>query len=683
MVSGNAVPATASSGQRPDNTVENLASNDDKPETLNSELDAPTDSHALAHAELEEEGLVHKSPDDEATSDIGWQPQPHDINEPIVGGISNEDLWMLIRRLNKQIYHVKATSTLPLDNLDLNPVDDEEFSPDKLRANIERLYMTVIVGTVGFWKHVVRLRSWREQHRTAAFCITYFAAWLFDIVVPTILLGLIILIIYPPSRSFLFPPAPIALVSSETGGVQKPRAGVLGSKDSVTGAPERYRGEAVEQEASNLVGSVASVAVGSAAGKHDQAVPDDAPMEDTVPDATDAPSQLADLQSSASGGVPSTKHDKTKKPMADTVWAKVKPLMHIMGEVTDTYERFGNALSPTPPFPRDTARLRLAAVLVSMILVSLLTTSYLAVKASGFMFGFIFFGDPVLVRGTKYLNRRFPHWQKILELRNSLLKGVPTNAQLTITLLRLGEVNGSPIPPPPSTTLAETPSKPTSIHEDIPLDASKAEIESAAKPDPTIIEQNTEPHPHDDGGKNKAAKKKGFVPAMFRFFRGTTATGVETKLAANYAMARLGRGHAKTQLGILPRKGFTPSPRGPVDFQCRYKGKKGTAVIDCSGEEPILFFTTEVGSSTPSIDKAKKVLFSIPIRDIQHLKKLGGMGWKGKLVVGWAETEKEVIDGLRIIGKDPKQNFHITAMKMRDQLFNRLVAMGDQVWDIC
>jgi hypothetical protein len=30
-----------------------------------------------------------------------------------------------------------------------------------------------------------------------------------------------------------------------------------------------------------------------------------------------------------------------------------------------------------------------------------------------------------------------------------LLKGVPTNAQLTVTLLRIGEANKAPLPPPP------------------------------------------------------------------------------------------------------------------------------------------------------------------------------------------------------------------------------------------
>lgn len=265
---------------------------------------------------------------------------------------------------------------------------------------------------------------------------------------------------------------------------------------------------------------------------------------------------------------------------------------------------------------------------------------------------------------------------------SSLLKGVPTNAQLTITLLRLGEVNGAPIPPPP-TSLDKAPSKPASIHEDIPLDASQAEIENAVKPDPVMMKQATDPESETDGKSKKAKKRKGFVPAMVKFFKGTTATGVETKLASNYALARLGYGRAKNHLGILPKKGSSPSPRGPVDFHCRYKGKKGTAVIDYSGDEPVLFFTTEAGIEPPSVENAKKVLFSIPIKDIQHLKKLGGMGWKGKLLVGWAEAEKEVIDGLRIIGKDPRQNFHITAMKTRDELFNRLIAMGQQIWDIC
>lgn len=68
------------------------------------------------------------------------------------------------------MYHVKEYVQPPPGNLDLNVADDEEFSPDKLRANIERLYMTVGLGMMGFVKQIARLRSWRETRRTAWFC---------------------------------------------------------------------------------------------------------------------------------------------------------------------------------------------------------------------------------------------------------------------------------------------------------------------------------------------------------------------------------------------------------------------------------------------------------------------------------------------------------------------------------
>jgi len=67
------------------------------------------------------------------------------------------------------MYHVKTLREPPIGGLDLNIADEDEFSPDKLRSNLERLYMTVIIGLMGFGKHIVRLRSWREPRRTAAF----------------------------------------------------------------------------------------------------------------------------------------------------------------------------------------------------------------------------------------------------------------------------------------------------------------------------------------------------------------------------------------------------------------------------------------------------------------------------------------------------------------------------------
>ena len=158
---------------------------------------------------------------------------------------------------------------------------------------------------------------------------------------PTIFCFLITLVVYPPCRTWLFPPAPIALVDSNTGGVQKPKAGVLGSHDSVTGAPEKMKGEAAEQEASNLITSAATVAVGSVAGKHDQGTPEGAPMEDSVPDAMHTVSEAADAQTAAHGGVPDSAHDKTREPMKETVLNGANLGMRILSDIIDIYEKLG------------------------------------------------------------------------------------------------------------------------------------------------------------------------------------------------------------------------------------------------------------------------------------------------------------------------------------------------------
>ncbi|KAH3009138.1 hypothetical protein KXW60_001527 [Aspergillus fumigatus] len=640
----------------------------------------PTDSHVLSQVKPEEEdrGLAQKAGVTNDVSDIGWG-ESDKIEERIVTGLSNEDLWMLIRRFNKQIYCVKAVPNPPLQRLDLNRAEDENFSPDKLRATLERFYTTVVIGLTSLVKHIARLRSWREPRRTAAFCAVYSVAWLLDFLVPTLFGTMLVLVVWPQSRKVLFPPAPLALVDKSTGGVQKPKAGVLGSHDSVTGAPEKYKGEAAEQEASNLIASVATVAVGSAAGKHDQGTPEDAPMESSVPDAMDIVSKTADAQAAAGGEMPADTHDKTRQPMKETVLNGANLAMRVLSDIIDTYERFGNALSPTPPFPASTPCLRLSSVLVAGFLGSLLTSSYVFVKLGTFLFGFVFFGDPVLQRFINYLNHAFPHWQKLLNLQNSLLKRVPTNAQLTLTLLRIGESNAAPLPPPPSSSLHKAPSRPAPIHHDqLALGASTEEISRAAAPEP---KQDAAQELH----KDEEPKKKSLGARIVGFFKGTTATGIEAKLAVDRVRAQAGSTHAKNHVGILRKKGEETLPYGPVEFDARYKGKRGNVVIDSSKQPPLLYFTTDptVIQGDYRLDSRKKgtVLFTIPVTEIQEMRKIGGMGWKGKLAAGWAVGCKEVVDGLVIIGEHPHDSYQLTAMSTRNELFNRLVAIDGQVWE--
>lgn len=162
----NAEPAsrTSTSNSSTANMINTPSSGD------SSDGSAPSESHALATADHEIVGAVQKDHEDGEVRDMGWQKAPDKVPKELVGGLQNEELWTLVRRFNKQMYHVKATNAALLGGLDLNIVDEDEFSPDKLRSNVERLYMTVIIGLIAFGKHIARLRSWREPRRTGAFC---------------------------------------------------------------------------------------------------------------------------------------------------------------------------------------------------------------------------------------------------------------------------------------------------------------------------------------------------------------------------------------------------------------------------------------------------------------------------------------------------------------------------------
>ncbi|EDU51375.1 DUF3292 domain containing protein [Pyrenophora tritici-repentis] len=649
--------------------------------------DAPTDSHALAlnaarAAAPEEKGAAQVGHGSEVV-DLGWNEPKELVAKPLVGGLGNEDLWLLVRRFNKQMYHVKEIPTAPPGGLDMNIADEEEFSPDKLRANIERLYMTIGIGLMGFGKHIVRIRSWRETQRTAWFCSVYFAAWLLDMIMPLLSVTLVTLIVYPPAREIMFPPAPMALVSS-TGGVQKPKSGTLGSTDSATGAPENHKGEAVEQEASNFVNGFASIALSSATGKHPQGEPPDEDSPDSnVPDPTRLAIGAADAKDQASGVKPTRDYDKTKVPMETAMWTKMRPIMHGFAEVTDTWERFANMLEPTPPFPKNRFHFRVAAVVAPVVLVSLFTSSYMFMKGVTFGVGFGFFGDPIIQRGLSLLNRKYPNWQKLLELRNTLLKGVPTNAQLTVTLLRIGEANKAPLPPPPH--IAEPPpDKPVDINEeelratgaDWPLNATQEELDAAMAHDSTTA--------HETGGedidKAKDSKhgKKG--TKILNFFRGTVKGGVETTMTADKVKAAAGSTHAKNRLGAVPPRGMDLTS-GPVEFKARFDGKKGHVYITTKATIPSIAFSTDKTiEKIGSVDREDlHPLWSLPVGDIMEMRKVGGFGWKARLVVGWA-MGREVADGLVITDRRLNE-YRITALPLRDELFNRLVAMGGQKWE--
>ena len=61
---------------------------------------APSLSHALAGDDHDTKGFAQLDHDSEVR-DLGWNEPKQDIAAPLVGGMDNEELWLLLRRFDK------------------------------------------------------------------------------------------------------------------------------------------------------------------------------------------------------------------------------------------------------------------------------------------------------------------------------------------------------------------------------------------------------------------------------------------------------------------------------------------------------------------------------------------------------------------------------------------------------
>ncbi|EEY18693.1 conserved hypothetical protein [Verticillium alfalfae VaMs.102] len=195
-----------------------------------------TYSHSLAKADVLAVTAAAPS-DDGSVFDLGWNQKPEHDAKPWIKGMHNENVW--------EVYELKKTDHVPYGGLDLVVARDSECSPNKLRSEVERLYMGM----------------------------TYFAAWTLDCLMPLLTVATIALVVSPRARVVLFPPAPLSMVDMTTGGVAKPMAGTLGSTDAATGAPQNLKGEAAENEASNFVTRAAAIATNLVMGQDHHGAP--------------------------------------------------------------------------------------------------------------------------------------------------------------------------------------------------------------------------------------------------------------------------------------------------------------------------------------------------------------------------------------------------------------------------
>ncbi|PKK48008.1 hypothetical protein CI102_5513 [Trichoderma harzianum] len=558
--------------------------------------------------------------------------------------IRNGDLWTLIRRFNKQIFHVKRIYKPPLSNLDMNIAAGEDITGEKV--------------LVALYKHIVLLRSWRDK-RTLYFCTTYSIAWLVDLLAPTFILFLIVLIICPPVRDICFPPAPASLISSRTGAVKKPMAGVLAS-ESVTGAPEENSGEAIEQEAHSFIYSISTLLMNISSGEFSQEEQDSVGPEHMVQDVSDVLNETGDQSKNKKN------HDRTKEPVARAVQSfHTRSALHTFPELIDTCERLGNALSPTSPFPTHRPRLIMATCLLPLLMTSFFGSCYGVMKVLGLFTGAIFFGKPIIERGVSIIDYRYPDWRQHIEMRNSILKGVPTNVQIAITLLRTGETLNMPQPPPPSSHGPPNVQLNADDYDLAHLGASKEDTMIAIDP-VSDKEYSKQTYARQEKGEPSTTRR------IANCIKRTTKDGIQAMNKIAKAAEPSNSEHLPGEQSALKS---SETHAGPTRFSACHKGKKGYVYITTTATTPAISWISE----NEDLDTTWTIAIA-DVREVRKVSDVGSLGGKKRALTDWA-LERETTGGL-VLKTEPDGEFCLTSVTLRDAVFNRIISVGSQMWEI-
>ncbi|SGZ27607.1 BQ5605_C026g10139 [Microbotryum silenes-dioicae] len=629
-----------------------------------------------AHATSASESLVQAQADKVEQADRVAHGKPE--KGRFVPGISDDRLWALRRRFDSQIVHVLSPPTkLPPGEPDLRSttLPSVPFNSDLLRSNAERVYATAGVWSIYFAREMGRLMNWDEENRirTGIWCTSYFLVCWCDFVIPTIMLLLILLVSFTPSRAVLFPPVhpPPGVPHSATDPTQR-----KGDESKIAGVghpvEHRSKSEQIEQQAWEMTNTLqrfgARVVVGGqgkgkrgnatvgrkqGADEYSDSSDDEEDSEDDEAEVPAAGGKEGEVVVVGPDGQPEKKMTakekrkkaarEAKKKRDEKVGRMAKGLQDGLGDFADALERFANAVSPPRPYPHTDARYKLAgAILVPILLVTAIVPAHVWSRVSSVSFGIGFFGQPLLKRAGRKFVELVPDWQEKLDLRNSILSKVPTNAQLTLHMLRVKEAAYNPLPPPPT---APTPAHvKAEIEKTADVDDSDELPDKSAKHVDSKTGETDTGADEDEGGDGGAGVRGKVVKKSKKGLLG--GLKLMAKKAATFHADVTVDGKAKLAKGV--DKAFFQSrvkDRDMIErFPAKFEGSSGELVITHEFGQPALV------SFVPASSLNKKTMFERPIDDLVEVKKSGV--WIGRAVLGWAAGASLEGAGLELRFKD-------------------------------
>lgn len=629
----------------------------------------------------------------------------------VVDGIEDDNLWVLLRMFNTQVNHVLHPARgLPPGQPDLRQTNlpNVPYRSDTLKANMERLIKAIAPPSSRGIREVQRLSDWHgEFGRTAAYCAGYFLSWGLGCTVVAGLCFFAVLVAFPETRRFLFPdlpeevppPDPLEHIRDEP----LARATPAAQEHKLTRA-EQAEEHSVEVTAV-MLGYIGKLLLGSKAKEGNAVVGPkelvaDVDLEEPDNIVTDADGKVVGYQTDqrdangermrVSGEVVNVRRDQEARNEAQSeadarreelTTRMAKATENGIGGAADFVEIMQKALSPVPVYPDSYARFKLAALLVAPALGLHYVPAQVIGRCITFLFGVVFWGHEPLMQAGERLLEMFPNWMEYLDPRNHLLSGVPTNAQLTLHLLRASEAEGNPLPLPPVAPTLEEANE--AVNEE---DGTKTKAAKAAVSDTKAGQALSSGNPENNKGVRKAAKKTGSkTKSLFkRAARKLAGMGSDVTVVGEES----GAIKRKINSMVLKAKWGEDVPEG--GFVAKHDGTSGHLFLD--DEEGCL-------SWVPLLSKSPEKVWYID--DLVEMKKQGlGVQRLALAMMSGAEIEslglalrfaktaddvsmKDMSEEEQLAhAQRAEESLVFRGVEAREQLFNRLIAMGHQRWEM-
>ncbi|ORX36894.1 hypothetical protein BD324DRAFT_627598 [Kockovaella imperatae] len=628
----------------------------------------------------------------------------------VVAGLEDDRLWAMLRRFDVQITHVlHPASDLPSSEPDLRPstLPNLPSHSEMLKSNLERVIAAIGPSSVRGAREIQRLCDWgpQERVRTASYCATYFIAWAFGYAVMSISVFLVVLVCFPHTRRWLFPPIPpppFTPPSATDPTNKKGDESLIGNVDNK--AVHRSKAEQAEEQAFEAAAIVQAYTAklifdgrkkGKAAGNsevgekevYSDSESSDSGSEEIVNKPTEEGAQGVESAAVVVGGeqvVPKTEmSEKEKKKLAqreakrkrdEMVSKMTKATENALGSIADTMERLTNALSPPGPYPDRYARFKIAAAfLVPPGLILTFVPAWIFGRAVTFMLGAGLWGQPIFKWSADKFVHLVPNWRDylvLLDIRNSILSGVPTDQQLTLHLLRVAEALQTPLPRPPPPPLKGTPKEaikettPASMDPEEEAVLLEADKDSGMKP----------------AEKAKVKTKSHIITAFQK--AGKKLAGFHGDVSVDGAKKQIG-----TTIDKYLFRGLVKDNKTLASYPAKLEGDSGHIILEGVSEtlkSPQISFVPLTGS---------KPKFVLPVDDIVEMKKSHVS--MPRIALGWASGADVEGLGLTLRFKDVQQQIieaqggekaegktlHFTRVGRREQLFVRLISMGRQRWE--